>query len=157
MPNLVAALLVASASGRPSRAAEDATRPDVQHPRHVRTGLQIAGRITRRELGHVCGAAIFAPLAASANTEAMLSEPMTGFSAGEAKRAEFLEKQKKYKKAWRKEISNLEFATNDAEFEAALEALYKVFCFVCIWVIALSIGVLDPPAAASMFSTCFRR
>ena len=56
----------------------------------------------------------------------MLAEPMAGFSDGETKRAAFVEKQKKFKKAWRKELANLEFATNDEEFESACEGLYKV-------------------------------
>ncbi|KAL3912756.1 MAG: hypothetical protein SGPRY_008225 [Prymnesium sp.] len=51
---------------------------------------------------------------------------MTGFTADESKRALFMEKQKKFKKAWRKELSNLEYATNDAEFEDAVRAIVKV-------------------------------
>jgi hypothetical protein len=51
---------------------------------------------------------------------------MEGFTAGAEKRAAFLEKQKKYKKAWRKELSNLEFASNDAEFTESVAALTKL-------------------------------
>jgi len=35
-------------------------------------------------------------------------------------------KQKAFKKAWRKELSNMEFAANDKEFVDAVEALYKL-------------------------------
>ena len=51
---------------------------------------------------------------------------MEGFDAAAEKRKAFLEKQKKYKKAWRKELSNLEFASNDAEFTASTDALYEL-------------------------------
>ena len=51
---------------------------------------------------------------------------MDGFSADEDKRRKFLEKQKAFKKAWRKELSNLEFATSDAEFVEANDALFKL-------------------------------
>ena len=53
-------------------------------------------------------------------------KPMEGFNADEEKRRKFLEKQKAFKKAWRKELSNLEFAANDAEFIAANDALFKL-------------------------------
>ena len=56
----------------------------------------------------------------------MLTEPMKGFDEGADKRAAFAEKQKKYKKAWRKELSNMEFSANDAEFTDAVDSLYKV-------------------------------
>lgn len=65
-------------------------------------------------------------LPASANTEAMLDKPMAGFDQGEEKRAEFQKKQKAFKKAWRKELSNMEFAANDADFVEAVTSLYKL-------------------------------
>lgn len=65
-------------------------------------------------------------LPASANTEAMLAEPMAGFSAGEQKRAEFEKKQKVYKKAWRKEVANFEYATSDDESMAAIKSLTRL-------------------------------
>ncbi len=66
------------------------------------------------------------PLAppAMADTEPMLDKPMEGFGTDEEKRAAFKAKQKKYKKAWRKELSNLEFASNDAEAISAVDNLY---------------------------------
>ena len=63
--------------------------------------------------------------AAWANTEPMLSEPMAGFNVDEAKRAAFEKKQKAYKKAWRREIGNFEFASNEKESVEAIEALAK--------------------------------
>lgn len=51
---------------------------------------------------------------------------MDGFEDGAAKRAAFLEKQKKFKKAWRKELSNLEFASGDEEATEAIGALLKL-------------------------------
>ena len=71
-------------------------------------------------------AALPAARPARANTEAMLDKPMDGFDSGEEKRAAFLKKQKAFKKSWRKELQNLEFADNDAEFVAATDALYKM-------------------------------
>ena len=38
-------------------------------------------------------------------------------------RQKFLEKQKVFKKAWRKELANLEFCSNDAEALDAIQAL----------------------------------
>lgn len=66
------------------------------------------------------------PLAALADTEAELDAPMAGFDAAAEKRKVFLEKQKKFKKAWRKELSNLEFASNDAEFIEAVQNLARL-------------------------------
>jgi len=66
----------------------------------------------------------FAP--AFADTQAELDKPQVGFDTDEAKRADFLKKQKAYKKAWRKELSNLEFSSNDKEAVDAMEALYKL-------------------------------
>ena len=56
----------------------------------------------------------------------MLDKPMEGFEQSSEKRAAFQAKQKAYKKAWRKELSNLEFASNDSEAIAAINALYKL-------------------------------
>ena len=50
---------------------------------------------------------------------------MEGFDGAAEKREAFLKKQKSFKKAWRKELSNLEFAQNDEEASAAVGALYK--------------------------------
>ena len=83
----------------------------------------------RAVLSHAAAAAaaiVAPPLAALANTEAELSEPMSGFSDGEQKRAEFMKKQKAFKKAWRKELSNLEFSSSDAEFIEAVQNLAKL-------------------------------
>jgi len=56
----------------------------------------------------------------------MLDKPMEGFGADEQKRAAFLAKQKAFKKAWRKELSNLEFASNDQEAVEAVTNLFKL-------------------------------
>ena len=67
------------------------------------------------------------PLApAMANTAPMLDKPREGFGTDESKRSAFKEKQKKYKKAWRKSLSDLEFATTDAEAIAAVDNLYAL-------------------------------
>jgi hypothetical protein len=42
------------------------------------------------------------------------------------KRKKFQEKQKIFKKNWRKQLSNLEFAQNDAEAKDAIQALTKL-------------------------------
>ena len=59
----------------------------------------------------------------------MLSEPMAGFNSDEEKRAAFVKKQKAFKKAWRREIGNFEFASNEKESVDAIEALAKVSRF----------------------------
>ena len=78
----------------------------------------------------LAGAAAFltlGPLApAMANTAPMLDKPMEGFGTDESKRSAFKEKQKKYKKAWRKSLSDLEFATTDAEAITAVDNLYAL-------------------------------
>jgi hypothetical protein len=51
---------------------------------------------------------------------------MEGFGTDESKRSAFKEKQKKYKKAWRKSLSDLEFATTDAEAITAVDNLYAL-------------------------------
>ena len=48
------------------------------------------------------------------------------FDAAAEKRKKFQEKQKAFKKAWRKQLSNLEFAETDAEATEAIEALIKL-------------------------------
>ena len=55
-----------------------------------------------------------------------LMEPTEGFNNDEAKRAAFRDKNKKFKKAWRQELGNLEFSTNDAEAVAAMRALTQL-------------------------------
>mmetsp|Transcript_49265 Transcript_49265/g.128538 ORF Transcript_49265/g.128538 Transcript_49265/m.128538 type:complete len:175 (+) Transcript_49265:1-525(+) len=78
--------------------------------------------------GLLAGAAAFAVLAplapAMANTEPILDKPMEKFEADAAKRAAFMEKQKMFKKAWRKALSDLEFASTDAEATEAMDTLY---------------------------------
>merc|ERR1719201_1418211 len=56
----------------------------------------------------------------------MLDEPMEKFTADEERRAVFLKKQKVFKKAWRKELANLEFASNDAEALEAIQGLVNL-------------------------------
>ena len=67
-----------------------------------------------------------APLAASANTQAELDKPMEKFEVDAAKRQAFQARQKIFKKAWRKELSNLEFSSNDAEATEAINSLIKL-------------------------------
>ena len=81
---------------------------------------------TRRAVvQRVAGMAVATPLAAWANTEAILKEPMQGFENDEAKRAAFVKKQKAYKKQWRAELNNFDYASNDAESMQAIEAMAK--------------------------------
>ena len=51
---------------------------------------------------------------------------MEGFDTDEGRRAAFQESQKKYKKAWRKQLSELEFADNDEEALTAIRGLFKL-------------------------------
>ena len=84
-------------------------------------------RVGRRAAAGLLGAAAFAgPLAATANTQPMLDKPMEAFDADELRRRQFKEKQKIFKKAWRKQLANLEFSTNDAEATEAIKALGKL-------------------------------
>lgn len=84
-------------------------------------------RISRRAaVATTALSAVALPLAAFADTLPELSGSQAGFDAAAEKRAKFLAKQKVFKKAWRKELSNLEFAADDAEAEAAVEALIKL-------------------------------
>ena len=46
--------------------------------------------------------------------------------SNEAKRAKFVEAQKQYKKKWRQELANLEYASNENESIEAIEALARV-------------------------------
>ena len=48
------------------------------------------------------------------------------FDDAAEKRKKFQEKQKIFKKNWRKQLSNLEFAQNDAEAKDAIQALTKL-------------------------------
>lgn len=63
------------------------------------------------------------PLAAHANTQAQFDAPQSGFEEGAEKRKRFLEKQKVFKKKWRKNLAELEFASNDDEAMTAINAL----------------------------------
>lgn len=63
------------------------------------------------------------PLVANADTQAAMEGTMKGFDADEIKRAKYQEMQKAYKKAWRKQLSNLEYASNDAEVSASAAVL----------------------------------
>ena len=71
------------------------------------------------------GSAVLAAAAAPAfaDTQPMLDKPMEGFDAAADKRAAFIKKQKEFKKEWRKQLSNLEFCSNDEE---ALDAITKL-------------------------------
>eukprot|EP00308_Calcidiscus_leptoporus_P017862 CAMPEP_0119380424 /NCGR_PEP_ID=MMETSP1334-20130426/56951_1 /TAXON_ID=127549 /ORGANISM="Calcidiscus leptoporus, Strain RCC1130" /LENGTH=184 /DNA_ID=CAMNT_0007400249 /DNA_START=9 /DNA_END=563 /DNA_ORIENTATION=+ len=61
-----------------------------------------------------------------ADTQAIMEGTMKGFDDDEARRAAFLKKQKAYKKAWRKELANFEYATSDDEAMVAINALTKM-------------------------------
>ena len=82
----------------------------------------------RRALASALGAAAVASaLPVWANTAAELGgETQSGFEAGQEKRAAFQKKQKSFKKAWRKQLSELEFSQNDEEATVAVDALFKL-------------------------------
>ena len=61
-----------------------------------------------------------------ANTQAELDKPMEKFDVNADKREAFIKKQKVYKKAWRKELSKLEFADNGPEAVEAIDKLIKL-------------------------------
>lgn len=85
--------------------------------------------VGRRALAGYLGAAAAASFAwpAFANTAPELGgETQAGFEAGQEKRAAFQKKQKTFKKAWRKQLSELEFSTTDEEATAAVDALFKL-------------------------------
>ena len=82
-------------------------------------GLQLGRRGAVRLAGSGAAAALVQPLAALATTAAD-KEPSPEFDASAAKRQAFLEKQKKYKKAWRKSLAELEYAVDDKERIAAI-------------------------------------
>ena len=48
------------------------------------------------------------------------------FEQDAAKRAAFMEKQKIFKKAWRKQLAELEFSSNDEEALAAINSLIEL-------------------------------
>ena len=70
--------------------------------------------------------ALLAASPAWANTQAEMDGTMELFDADEARRAAFLQKQKAYKKAWRKELANFEYSTTDAEALDSIKALAKM-------------------------------
>ena len=93
--------------------------------------LQLQQLVSRRTaLAGALSAAVPAMLPlrpARANTEADLGgATMEGFDADADKRIKFQQAQKAYKKAWRKQLSELEFATNDEEAITAIRALFKL-------------------------------
>tara|TARA_B110001452_G_scaffold207536_1_gene177694 strand:+ start:95 stop:538 length:444 start_codon:yes stop_codon:yes gene_type:complete len=92
------------------------------------SALVVAGgsASTRRALvQRVAGMAVATPLAAWADTQSLLKEPMQGNVDNEAKRAAFVKKQKVYKKQWRAALNDFDYASNDAESMLAVEAMAK--------------------------------
>ena len=104
-----------------------APRPALEHACTASSRPEPLGRrAVASLLGSAMGAALMRPPSAYANTQPMLDEPMEKFTADEARRAEFLKKQKVFKKNWRKELANLEFASNDQEALDAINALARL-------------------------------
>lgn len=97
-------------------------------PEHACAAQRSGGAVGRREvlLSSCAALTVLAPGAALANTQPMLDKPMESFEKDELRRAEFQKKQKVFKKAWRKELANLEFSSNDAEANAAIDSLKKL-------------------------------
>lgn len=98
--------------------------------RHRAAPLLLSMTTSRRNALHLLGgAASLEALAATpawANTQPMMEGTMAGFDAAAEKRVEYQAKQKAYKKAWRRELSNLEFSTSDEEAKAACIELMKL-------------------------------
>ena len=61
-----------------------------------------------------------------ADTQPQFAEQGQKSLDNEQKRAAFIAKQKIYKKAWRKELANFEYATSDLENVEAIETMIKV-------------------------------
>ena len=87
-----------------------------------------AGTLTRRGLLQrtVAAGVTLGAAPVWADTQPILSEQSSASLVNEEKRAKFVEAQKAYKKKWRKELANLEYATSDLETVEAIEALAKV-------------------------------
>lgn len=86
--------------------------------------------VSRRSFSGLLGsgmlAAALVPLSASADTQAEMEGTMPKFDEGEEKRKRFQEKQKEFKKEWRKQLGNLEFCSNDVEALDAIDKLSKL-------------------------------
>jgi len=110
---------------------------------HAFQAASLRSRVERRQAQPSCAAvdrrsaaqllgvaaaslAVLSSQPVEANTEAMLAEPTAGFVSGEAARAEFEKKQKAYKKKWRKELANLEYATSESESLEAIITLTRL-------------------------------
>ena len=81
------------------------------------------GPTRRALLGIAAASAVATATAVRADTQPLLEEPTSGFVTDEAKRAAFEKKQRAYKKAWRRYLSDLEFATGDEEAVGAIKSL----------------------------------
>ena len=101
--------------------------------------LVLDGSISRRQLATAAAAAVgtlpFAPLRVLADDDGgfdgykdrpdypeATAAQVSALDDAAAKRAEFKKREAAYRKAWRREISNLEFAANDEEFIDATAA-----------------------------------
>ena len=102
--------------------------------------LVLDGSISRRQLATAAAAAVgtlpFAPLRVLADDDGgfdgykdrpdypeATAAQGAALDDAAAKRAEFKKREAAYRKAWRREISNLEFASNDEEFIDAVRNL----------------------------------
>ena len=103
--------------------------------------LVLDGSISRRQLATAAAAAVgtlpFAPLRVLAADDdggfdgykdrpdypEATAAQVSALDDAAAKRAEFKKREAAYRKAWRREISNLEFAANDEEFIDAVRNL----------------------------------
>ena len=119
---VVSAALVGVARGL---TAGQTPPPAAHHACAASSRPALLGR--RAATGALLGGLLGAPLGASANTQPMLDKPMEQFETGEARRAEFLKKQKVFKKQWRSALAELEFCSNDAE---ALDAIQRLVTLI---------------------------
>jgi hypothetical protein len=93
---------------QPAWSLQPPARAQIVHSRRAALGSGALAAVAVAQL----------PLVASADTMPAMEGTMQGFDADEIKRAKYQEMQKTYKKAWRKQLSNLEYASNDAEVSA---------------------------------------
>lgn len=123
---LLAPFVLVALSSQPSARHRHIAARAEQHARAC--GTQTA--LNRRELlaTSLLGAPLLAsvPFAASADTQAMYDTPQAGFDSAAEKRQVFIKKQKVFKKAWRSLLSDLEFASGDAEALAAIKGLVQL-------------------------------
>mmetsp|Transcript_39884 Transcript_39884/g.122807 ORF Transcript_39884/g.122807 Transcript_39884/m.122807 type:complete len:177 (+) Transcript_39884:39-569(+) len=94
--------------------------------RRAALGRGVAAAATSAAAASAAATAALRPAAAMASTAAELTGVQAGFDEAAEKRARYQAMQKDYKKAWRKQLSNLEFSDSDGEALEAIKAIIKL-------------------------------